>query len=82
MATLVTCHGVDTSGVTLGPCLVISPIGKNKADSFPPRIKSRHSHAKKHLSNLYANYTVSLARFVKVKVKNKTHINRQIYWKL
>lgn len=39
MATLVTCHGVDTSGVTLGPCLVISSIGKNKADSFPPHIK-------------------------------------------
>lgn len=42
MATLVTCHGVDTSGVTLGPCLVISPIGKNKADSFQPHIKQAY----------------------------------------
>lgn len=38
-ATLVTCHGLDASGVTPGPWLVISPIGKNKADSFSPRIK-------------------------------------------
>lgn len=34
MATLVTCHDLDTSGVTTGPCLVISPIRENRADSF------------------------------------------------
>lgn len=38
-ATLVTCRALGTSGVTLGPCLVISPIGENKADSFSPYIK-------------------------------------------
>lgn len=77
-ATLVTCHGLDTSGVTPGPCLVISPIGTNKADSFSPRKKPMY-RAPRNVSHLLSLIYMQIIRFDALRGHLPVEIIRRAY---